>query len=98
MLTLDYIREVVEPLGEEYQVKKIWLFGSYAKGTANEDSDVDLLIEKKDGVPFTLLTLSSLRQDATEALDRPVDIVTTSGADAFFLDEISKSEVLLYEG
>lgn len=97
MLTLDYIREIIVPLGETYQVKKIWLFGSYAKGTANENSDIDLLVEKKEGIPFSLLTLSSLRQDAVESFNLPVDIVTTSGADDAFLDEISGSEILLYE-
>ncbi len=97
MLTLDYIREIIVPLGETYPVKKIWLFGSYAKGTANENSDIDLLVEKKEGIPFSLLTLSSLRQDAVESFNLPVDIVTTSGVDDAFLDEISGSEILLYE-
>ena len=40
------IQEVVERIKTEYQPEKIILFGSYAYGTPNEDSDIDLLIVK----------------------------------------------------
>lgn len=52
------IRNAVIPIGKAYGVKRIYLFGSYAKGTANENSDIDLLIEK--GKPMSLLKLSSM--------------------------------------
>ncbi len=40
------IHEMVEKLIKEYQPKKIILFGSYAYGEVNRDSDIDLLIIK----------------------------------------------------
>ncbi len=50
MLTDERIREiiteVVEKIKNEYQPEKIILFGSYAYGTPNEDSDIDLFIIK----------------------------------------------------
>jgi predicted nucleotidyltransferase len=46
MVDIETIKFCVEPIAKDYGIKKIYLFGSYAKGTANEDSDVDLLIEK----------------------------------------------------
>ncbi len=36
--------ELAERLRQDYGAQKIWLFGSYALGTADEDSDVDLLV------------------------------------------------------
>jgi predicted nucleotidyltransferase len=43
------IAEVVEKIKREYQPEKIILFGSYAYGTPNEDSDIDLFIIKETG-------------------------------------------------
>ena len=40
------IRRIVDKLAGEYKPKRIILFGSYAYGTPNEDSDIDLLIIK----------------------------------------------------
>ena len=35
------IKQAVTPIARSYGVKRIYLFGSYAKGNANENSDVD---------------------------------------------------------
>lgn len=73
----------------------MYLFGSYAKGTATRDSDIDLLIEK--GLPLSLLKMSGLRQDAIDALGLDVDLVSLSGIDEDFWNEVQGTEVLLYE-
>ena len=95
MHTVNSIKDKITPIAKEYGIKKIFLFGSYAKGTANEKSDVDLLIES--GRRMTFITLSGLRQDVCESLKLPVDIVTTNSLDRDFEDSIRESEVLLYE-
>ena len=95
MQTLSKIKESVAPIGRQYGIKRIYLFGSYAKGLATEESDVDLLIEK--GSPLSLLMLSSLRQDFEEVLQLPVDLITTTGIDKKFEETISDSEILIYE-
>jgi len=45
MLTIEHIQAVVADFFKDKPVKKVWLFGSYAKGEANEESDVDLLVD-----------------------------------------------------
>ena len=95
MLDIDSIKRDLKPLGEAYGLKRIYLFGSYAKGCADENSDIDLLIEK--GKPLSLLMLSGFRQEAEELLKLSVDLVTTTGIDDKFMKMISGSEVLLYE-
>jgi predicted nucleotidyltransferase len=42
----DLVSQIVDKIIREYQPKKIILFGSYAYGEPNEDSDIDLLIVK----------------------------------------------------
>ena len=45
--TIDEIAERVRPVAEEYGVDFIYVFGSYSKGTARPDSDVDLWVSAK---------------------------------------------------
>lgn len=51
MVTQEQIDEIVRILVKECQPEKIILFGSYAQGTAREDSDLDLAIVKKTDLP-----------------------------------------------
>ena len=43
--TIDEITARITPVAEKYGIPAVYLFGSYARGTATEDSDVDLLID-----------------------------------------------------
>lgn len=95
MQSIETIKEIVIPAAKEYGIKKVFLFGSYAKGTANEESDVDLIIET--GRRMSLLGLSGLRQELCQLLNMSVDIVTTNALDDEFKSAIKGSEVLLYE-
>lgn len=58
--TLEEISRRVRPVAEKYKLKAVYVFGSYARGEAREDSDVDLLVDT-DGAGITsLLTLGGL--------------------------------------
>lgn len=46
VLTLENITALVKPLTKKYHVEEIYLFGSYARGEADENSDLDFLVEK----------------------------------------------------
>ena len=52
MLTIAQIKKAVTPICERYGVKKMWLFGSYARGEADEKSDVDLVSKEVAGKKF----------------------------------------------
>ncbi len=95
MPDIEEIQKTVAPIAYSYGVKRLYLFGSYAKGTANEKSDVDLLVEK--GKPMSLLKLSGMRQMVQDALHLPVDLITTTGMGEDFRKEIAGTEILLYE-
>jgi predicted nucleotidyltransferase len=56
MLTVQEIKKVVTEFFQDKPVKRVYLFGSYARGEADEDSDVDLLVDldydKKIGLQY----------------------------------------------
>lgn len=92
--TIEDIRYAVVPLAEEYGAARVSLFGSFARGEASESSDIDILLEKGSIRGMQVLDF----QDAlSEALGRPVDVVTTAGASERFLSKIRRDEVTLYE-
>lgn len=45
LLTVDKIQELLIPILQKHGITYCYLFGSYAKGTAKETSDVDLLVD-----------------------------------------------------
>lgn len=95
MPDIDWIKEKTVPIAVRYGLKKMYLFGSYAKGTADENSDIDILYEK--GERISLLGVSSMLQDLKEALNKSVDLVSVSALEPAFYESVHESEVLLYE-
>ena len=88
------IRYFVVSLAQEFGAKKVSLFGSYARGDATPESDVDILLDKGSIRGMQVLDF----QDAlAEKLGRKVDVVTTAGASERFMEKISRDEVVLYE-
>ena len=92
--TIEDIRYAVVPLAEEYGAAKVSLFGSFARGEASESSDIDILLEKGSIRGMQVL---DFQEALSEALGRPVDVVTTAGASERFLNKIRRDEVTLYE-
>ena len=45
---MESIRKYIEKISQYYKIEAIILFGSYAKGTENEDSDIDIAIISSD--------------------------------------------------
>lgn len=103
--TIDEIRQIVTPIAEKYRLPAIYLFGSYARGTANEHSDVDLLVDTTGTQLRSLLTLGALYNDLEEALGKRIDLITMSSlrqrvqmlSEETFRDTVWKEKVSLYD-
>ena len=94
MVTFDLLSQCVQDAAQRFPIKRVDLFGSFAKGCANEDSDIDLLVEfDQDAV--SLLTLSALKASLEDAIDAPVDLIHGPLPEDSFLDV--KDAVALYE-
>ena len=56
-------------------IKSIGLFGSYLRGEADENSDIDILIDLSDDSSMTLFSLIELEQSLSLKFDKKVDLV-----------------------
>lgn len=45
LLTIEEIKEALQPLCKKYHIQSVILFGSYSKGNATGESDIDLVVE-----------------------------------------------------
>ena len=75
MTTFNEIRNLITPVLELYHVKSAYLFGSYARGEANETSDVDLFVVF-DNDEISLFEVSGLLETLKEVLQMNVDLLT----------------------
>lgn len=92
--SIKYIRDVITPIAKQYRIKRVYLFGSYARGDYNEQSDVDLRIDK--GNLKGMFALCGFYTDVSEALQLEVDVLTTGSLEKDFLERLKGEEVLLY--
>ena len=74
MLTVQQISDSVKIASQEYPLRKVELFGSYAKGKNTPQSDVDLLVEFAQP-RVSLLTIGALKLRMEELLGTDVDII-----------------------
>ena len=92
--SISAIKNILHPVFETHHVRKAILFGSYAKGVAHENSDVDILVDSGlKGLAFFVLL-----EDVVTALDKPVDLidVTQVMPDSPVEREIAGSGVGIY--
>jgi predicted nucleotidyltransferase len=100
----DFLRGTVERLVRAFAPRRIVLFGSYARGTANPDSDVDLLVIA-DLVGDPVLHARRARQLVAASFP-PVDVLICSPEDvaesrtarSLFLLSVLESGITLYSG
>ena len=96
MLTeVSEVKEALAPVFDRYQVSKAVVFGSVAKGTADDQSDQDILVDSHlQGFKFF-----GLMEAISEAVDMPVDVldVTHIEADSPIDREIRRTGVTIYE-
>ena len=70
--TIEKIKDIVKPIANKYNVQSIYLFGSYARGDANENSDLDFLVFGGD--KFKLTNIFALAEDLRAAFQKQVDV------------------------
>ncbi len=101
--SLEEIKARVLPLVQKYHIPAIYLFGSYARGEAREDSDLDFLVDTAGSKLTSLLTLGALYCDLEDAFQKKIDLLTVRGvlahsetpSDRNFQDVIFRERVRL---
>lgn len=78
-----------------YRVKKIAIFGSYARGEAKPESDIDILVEFSERK--SLLDLVGIEQELSEAFGVKADLLTEKSISPYLIDRIKKEMKVIYE-
>lgn len=71
--SFEEIADRVRPIAEKYGLRSVYLFGSYARGDADEDSDIDLLVDAENVHGFRFF---GMYDDFCMAFEKEVDMVT----------------------
>jgi len=97
--SIDEIKRIVAPIAIKYDVDRVFLFGSYARGEAHSTSDLDFIIDKGR---LRGLKFAGMLGDLQENFDKGVDLLTSSsftkdGGYSNFTQKIEKDMVVIYE-
>ena len=101
--SFEEIQRRVLPIVEKYRIPAMYLFGSYARGEATEDSDLDFLVDTTGTDLTSLLRLGALYCDLEDAFGKAIDLVTVRSimqgssmeSDADFRNTVLKERVKL---
>ena len=103
MLESSKIEEIINKIAKEFNPEKIILFGSYAKGKPQEDSDLDLLIINDSNLPKHKRSFEI--QKALKGSKIPLDILVYTSSEFYseinqkysFLNSAIQSSKVVYE-
>lgn len=92
--SIDEIRRMVTPLLEKYDMASASVFGSYARGSADAGSDIDVLLVGNEG--FRALNVFGVAEDLHRQSGKQVDVYEISELDAGpFRDAVLKEAIAL---
>lgn len=69
---LNYLKTYKALKGDEYHIKRLGIFGSYARNEASENSDIDIVVDFEKSTMFGLV---AIKEDIEEYFKHHVDIV-----------------------
>lgn len=84
-------RDKIVQLAEKYGAKNIRIFGSFARGDNNFESDADFLVNMEG----SLLNRIAFKQDLEDLLGRKVDVVTEKSVHWYVRERIMKEAIPL---
>ena len=94
-LSLDFIRQVLAEYFSDKPVQRVQVFGSYARGEATAESDLDVLLSRAPNVRMTLFDLGHYKDDLEKALGIPIDLGTA--VSEYVFPYIAPDLITLYE-
>ncbi len=96
ILKSEYIKKVIAAYFKDKPVNKVWLFGSYARGDADEDSDLDVLVDV-DNSKSVGLDYFGWHIDLAELINKKVDVVSYGWVNKRLWPYIKTDMKLIYE-
>jgi predicted nucleotidyltransferase len=91
MKSLDDIKLILvkskKSLKSKYKIKSLGIFGSYSRGEAKEESDIDILVEFEEPIGLEFIDLAD---ELEQILNHKVDLVSKSGIRDKYLQYVQK--------
>lgn len=88
-------KKAIAAIAKKHQLKLVLLYGSYAKGTATDESDVDLAVLGKTMIDFDQIL--ELNNDFAEVFQRnDIDVKSLHKTNPFFRYQVTANSRLLY--
>ncbi|MBR3959854.1 MAG: nucleotidyltransferase domain-containing protein [Bacteroidales bacterium] len=95
-MSTETMTKIIAEYFKTQPVLRAWLFGSYARGEENPDSDVDLLVELDESQRIGL-RFFGMYMDLKELLGREVDLVADGCLMPFAEETANRDKLLIYE-
>ena len=77
------------------RISRISIFGSYARGENNLESDIDIMV--KFSVKKSLLEIVKIERELYESIGIKVDLLTEKSISPYLIDKIRREEKVIYE-
>ena len=95
ILTRENIKQVVQDYFKDKPVSKVYLFGSYARGDANENSDVDIIFSLIENTRISYFGLAGYVVDLEKKFSKNVDLIEDKFIFPEIKEQINKEKILL---
>jgi predicted nucleotidyltransferase len=97
ILTRDQIAKEVQTFFSDKPVRRVWLIGSYARGEADEESDLDVMVDIDYEKLLSGFEYFGWHQDLGERVNKKVDVVSYKWVNKHILPYIKADMKLIYE-
>ena len=97
MENLRIPRRKLRTFCQRYQVRRLALFSSVARGEARPNSGVDFLITLQPGIQVGFLTIGRMQRELAEMFHRPVDLVPQDGLKPVIRESVLAEARDIYE-
>lgn len=94
-LVIEQIKEKTVSIFEKNGVKSAGLFGSYSRGEAAAESDIDILVSFSE--TKSLLDIIGLELELSDIFNKKVDLVTENFLSRHFREDVLNNLVVFYE-
>lgn len=103
--SIDELKKRITPIAEKFHLHAVYIFGSYARNEARDNSDVDVLIDRTGSNIKSMFDMGNLYNDLCGSIGKEIDLITTyaltqdgkNEEDPCFAENVMGERVIIYE-